>query len=624
MQNLQDGVLNHIPLGIAVVSGSDHQVLYSNPTFMRIGGAAADVVGLPFPAAFPHLASILLARLRRVSRSGRPARVREWQAPDSDAARAKREYWSADLIPVAANGSRAGMTIILCQNVTHAVRVRDAVERRLREAEADRRALLASEQRLRLALGVAPVAVFVRDRELRLTWSHNYRWHVSATGKEVLGTIPQELFLVEDAQSIEALYRNVIETGKSRRQVLCLRSRRSGRAHWFWLFVQPLQEPDGSVNGIVGAGYDVTELIQTRSALADREAQLHLALDAANMAAWQYLPGSRKLVHTESLSRLYGVPAGNGVSDPDIFLARLHPDDRRTMYERYTVAFDHAGVDVVTSQLRVMGDDGCERWISSRGQLLRDESGQVVRVIGIDMDITAEKRAQLLLEQSNEELEQFAYTASHDLKEPLRTMAGFAQLLERDLQDHPDSKVLQYLAHIRRGAAQMERLIDGLLEYARVGHEPELSDRVVLDEVLEEVLEQLVSSIREAGALITHDSLPVVLGNRVLLAHVMQNLLANALKFRRPDAPLCVSISAHSDGKEWVLAVRDNGMGISVESQDAIFQPFHRGSGSGGSPGSGLGLSLCRKIIERHRGRIWVESTPGRGASFFFTLRAPR
>ncbi len=234
-------------------------------------------------------------------------------------------------------------------------------------------------------------------------------------------------------------------------------------------------------------------------------------------------------------------------------------------------------------------------------------------------DITDRKRAEIDLLRSNRELEQFAYVASHDLQEPLRTIASFVQLLKRRYEGKIDRDADEFIQFAADGAVRMQMLIRDLLEYSRVGTRGKPLVTVGAEDILCRVVDQLDATIRSADASITHDSLPIVLADELQLELLFQNLLTNAMKFRAAAPPL-IHISAERKGQEWVFSVRDNGIGIEEEFLDRIFVIFQRLHGSDHYPGTGIGLAICKKIMERHRGRIWVESQPGKGSTFFFSL----
>ncbi len=224
------------------------------------------------------------------------------------------------------------------------------------------------------------------------------------------------------------------------------------------------------------------------------------------------------------------------------------------------------------------------------------------------------------LARSNDELEQFAYVASHDLQEPLRMVSSYVQLFEKRYADQVDAQSQKYINYAVEGAKRMQSLIGGLLEYSRVGRVDEPFATVDTSAALDQALLNLRSTLDESRAAVTRGPLPTVNGNAGRLAQVFQNLIGNAIKFRRPAVAPAVHVSATPHRKEWLFAVRDNGIGIDPQYMDRIFVIFQRLHTRAEYPGTGIGLSICKKVVERHGGRIWVESQPGAGATFQFTL----
>jgi light-regulated signal transduction histidine kinase (bacteriophytochrome) len=265
--------------------------------------------------------------------------------------------------------------------------------------------------------------------------------------------------------------------------------------------------------------------------------------------------------------------------------------------------------------------NGTEIDVSVTLSPVRDSRGEIVGTSAILRDVSDLKRRDAELRRSNAELEQFAYVASHDLQEPLRMIANYSELLAQRYQGKLDERADRYIRYASEGARRMQRLVADLLAYSRVGSQGKelttVSSQVVLDRVLALLQEQLVN----AGAAVAYDALPAVQADELQLGQLFQNLIGNAVKFRS-DKPPRVAIQADRDGVFWTFAVADNGIGMDMQHTERIFQMFQRLHERGRFDGSGIGLAIAKRIVERHGGRIWVQSTPGEGSTFHFTLPA--
>jgi light-regulated signal transduction histidine kinase (bacteriophytochrome) len=283
--------------------------------------------------------------------------------------------------------------------------------------------------------------------------------------------------------------------------------------------------------------------------------------------------------------------------------------------------------------------DGTRFWANVIITALYDQNGQLCGFGKVTRDLTERKQAEETMRQLNasleqrvaertaelrrslEEVEQFAYVASHDLQEPLRMVTSFVQLLAQRYQNKFDAEAQQFISYAVEGAQRMKALIDDVLAYSRIGTQRKPYDAVDCNIVLKRTLHDLQSRIAASSAVVHADSLPLVLGDEFQVGQLFQNLLSNALKFRNEESPW-VHISAKRDGGQWVFAICDKGIGIESQYFERIFQMFQRLHTRQEYPGTGVGLAICKKIVEQHGGRIWVESELGKGATFLFTLPA--
>ncbi|MBM3889294.1 MAG: PAS domain S-box protein, partial [Verrucomicrobia bacterium] len=367
-----------------------------------------------------------------------------------------------------------------------------------------------------------------------------------------------------------------------------------------------------------------TELEKANDRLRQSEQQLQSVLDNSTAVIYVKDTAGRYLLINRQYEKLFHVrrEAIKSRTDYDIFpkdfADAFRANDRKVLEVAAPVEFDEVALH----------DDGPHDYISIKFPLF-DVSGKPYAVCGISTDITDRKRAQeqlktaaAALERSNKELEQFAYVASHDLQEPLRMISSYVQLLAQRFQDKLDTDADDYIHFAVDGAQRLQTLINDLLTYSRLGTRGKPFEPTDSEVVLKRVLNNLQVAIEESGATVTHTALPTVMGDATQLTQLLQNLISNAIKFRRPEEPPRVQVAAERRGDEWLFSVRDNGIGLETRFAERIFLIFQRLHTREEYPGTGIGLALCKRIVERHGGRIWVESEVGKGSTFFFTLPA--
>ncbi|HBA59539.1 MAG TPA: hypothetical protein DCZ92_01690 [Elusimicrobia bacterium] len=366
---------------------------------------------------------------------------------------------------------------------------------------------------------------------------------------------------------------------------------------------------------------EIAERKKTEEALRESGQRLNKAQEMAHLGSWELDIVKNRLSWSDEVYRIFGLKPQEFAATYEAFLAAVHPADRAAVDAAYSGSL-REGRDFYEIEHRVVRQaTGEVRFVLERCAHFRDGSGAIRRSVGMVHDITEQKKAEAEIRRSNESLEQFAYVASHDLQEPLRVMGSYSELLGRRYQGKLGSDADEFIGYIVDGAKRMQNLINDLLTYSRVGCADKNGGEVDCNAALARVLSGMRNAIAESGAAVTHDSLPVLTGCESDFVQLFQNLISNGVKFRGPGAPR-VHIKAERQGSDWLFSVKDNGIGLEPQYKDRIFVIFKRLHAKNDYPGTGIGLAVCKKIVEAQGGRIWVESEPGKGAAFYFTLPA--
>lgn len=361
----------------------------------------------------------------------------------------------------------------------------------------------------------------------------------------------------------------------------------------------------------------VDELGRSRAVLAEAQRVAHIG-------SWEWDVARDRVTWSDELYQIYGIEPGSIEVTYQAYLERVHADDREATSAAVRIALEGGGG--FGFEERIVRPDGSVRVLQSKGYVVLDESNLPIRMIGTCHDITERKLVEIelarrmeALDRSNTELSMLSYAASHDLREPLRSVVGHVQLIARRLGGDGDPEIRRSIGFTVEAVRRMDELIEDLLEYS--GADRPATRQAEAGPALAEALARLAPSIAETGARVESEDLPRVAIDPARLTRLFQNLVSNAVKYRSADAPPVVRIAARRFDDAWEFSVADNGRGFGPEDAERIFALFERLDPEAGAPGgTGLGLPICRRIVEGQGGRIWAESEPGRGSVFRFRL----
>lgn len=408
-----------------------------------------------------------------------------------------------------------------------------------------------------------------------------------------------------------------------------------GRRVAISMTIFPLFKASGEIDYVAATYKDETEIMLAHDRLRIGEERQRLAHQGARAGMFEWNIRTGVNVWSPELEAMYGLlPGAFETRHP--WESLLHPDDRARALQRVNEAL--TSVSPVSGEWRVVWPDGSVHWVEGRFQAFRDESGEVERLIGVNVDITARKSAEEEIRRlnddlerrveartrelrvANRELEAFSYSVAHDLRAPLRAMGSFAQLLLDDHRDKLDPEGLEYLERIHGNAVTMAELIDALLSLARVSRTELAPSRTNLSTLAQSIATALATTCREREVeVVIEDNLFADI-DPTLARMLLENLLGNAWKFTTGTARARIEMGAAEIDGATTYFVRDNGAGFDMAYVAKLFLPFQRLHAARDFPGTGIGLATTHRIVDRHRGRIWAQAAVGEGARFFFTL----
>ena len=477
-----------------------------------------------------------------------------------------------------------------------------------------------------LQLGQSAARMIILDYDMRtdhLTWSDSPEWlrgPLPASGeypkfKDQVHPEDRERFILSRQRVIDTL-----EPSSQEYRVV----RTDGQVIWVLARRQVLLgDEGGKAARLLVAMIDITDRKHAEAALRESEARFRSLTQLSSDWYWEQDNAFRLTFMSGRMGERTGLNASSflGQQRWDTPALNLTEDDWRRHREQLVrhEAFHDFEMQRATPE-------GGSRWISLSGEPVYGDDGGFVGYRGVGKDITERKQAEIALREaheelkrSNSELEQFAYVASHDLQEPLRMVSSYTQLLLRRFGERFDGDSREFMGYIVDGAARMKQLIEDLLAYSRVGTRSKDFQEVSVEDALRRAVSNLRAAIQETGAAVSWDALPSVMADDTQITQLFQNLIGNALKFRSASVPRIHVFVSAKEG-HWHFMVRDNGIGIEAQYFERIFMVFQRLHNKAEYPGTGIGLAICKKVVERHGGRIWFESEAGKGTTFLFTI----
>jgi PAS domain S-box-containing protein len=431
--------------------------------------------------------------------------------------------------------------------------------------------------------------------------------------------------------------RRALNEGAANELTFRLRRRETGEDQWFVIKSTPVLDDRGQPKLAINLMREITEQKKAEEErlrlvllLEQQRRRIQTILDNVPGVVWEAKgrldSGKPEMLFVSNYSQqLLGYTPEEWFTTPDFWQKIVLPGDWQSALEQANMIFENGKAG--TMEFRLVAKDGQVVPVEAHVTLLTDDDGQQIGACGVFMDITERKqnednlaRFAIDLQRSNKELEQFAYVASHDLQEPLRMIGSYLQLIKTRYGDKLDTDGAEFITFAIEGAARMKDLINGLLAYSRVETQPKAFTPIDSQAALDRARRLLELAIEDAEATITNDPLPQIKADEQQIVQLFQNLIGNALKYRSSERKPEIHVGAVLERGEWVFSVRDNGIGIEAQYLDRIFVIFQRLHNRGKYSGTGIGLSICKKVVERHGGHMWVESEIGKGTTFYFTI----
>lgn len=490
-------------------------------------------------------------------------------------------------------------------------------------------ALIKSEEQFRIMGEVLPYGIWLCDADGKAVYtSRSFLELVNMTFEEMQSRGWLHRMPPEDIGPMVDEWNTCLRTGKDWNRIHRIKDR-NGEIKSVLSRGKPVRDENGKIYAWAGINLDVTDRVAAEEHLrlakdeADRSQQrLKIALENANVGLWEWDFRKNELIWDERAERMFGLAPGTFCKTIEAFEELVNEEDLPRVREAYRNSIEKGTPYEAVFRIRSPKNV----YISSRAFVTKDKNGNPSTMHGVIFDVTSFREDTEIaifklnqeLSRSNKDLQNFAYVASHDLQEPLRMVTSFTQLLQKRYSDKLDDDANTYINYAVEGSKRMYELLNGLLEYSRVSTRTRSFEKVEMSEVIDKVKSNLKIKLDETRATINCSDLPAIMADGNQMIQIMQNLVENGIKFsnRKP----VINISAEQKDGFHVFSVRDEGIGIEPQYYERIFRIFQRLHPKEHYAGMGIGLSICQRIVERHGGKIWVESTPGQGSSFYFSI----
>ena len=627
-------IMEHVPLGIGLVDGPESRFMRINACMSDLAGQKpTEMLGESILGVFPKDESRRIkAAIQGVLESGEPQHIPQVhgrpKTGQESGSWTELDYWDLDFFPM--RGREPSRILVVAREVTRQVQAKQAAE--------------TERVRLHAILDNLPVGVWLSDETGKLIYANQasqniwgeakylditdfeaYRGWWLETGKRIK---PHEWAVARAIEKGEVSLNEMIEIEdfKGHRKII----RNSA---------VPIVDENGRRAGVIALNEDVTNLFLSEQRLRDSEERYRTMFELSAVGQEEVDPITHRFLYVnDKMAEITGYSKEELLQMTTLDVT--HPEDRDVDMERFARALS-GEVPEHSSQKRFVRKDGSIRWVEVHAGLIRNRSNEPTRSIGVVVDITESKAAAEAVEKyieqlarSNEDLEQFAFVASHDLQEPLRKVELFASFLLNSASDKLDSQERDYLERLHGAVERMRDMVNDLLTLSRVTTHGRPFVKVSLEDIGQNVLSDLETLIQGNQGIVEIGKLPEIEADPIQMYQLFQNLIANALKFHKPDTapvikiyevtPPALSLQRLTSWRSGTnssvqIVFEDNGIGFNPEQAEKIFQPFYRLQGRQ-YEGSGMGLAICRKIVERHGGSLKAESQPGEGARFIITL----